>query len=322
MKKPFAGHLLAALLGCALTAHAQDYPNPGKPVKVIVPYVAGGTTDLMGRTVAEILREKWGQTVIVENRAGAGGNIGAEAVWRSAPDGYTLLLSAPGPLAVNKSLYNKLAYDSDTFVPITVVSTSHSVLIVHPRLAADSLPQLIAFAKANPDKLNYASSGSASTPQLAAELFKALAGVKIAHVPYKGNGPALTDLVAGHVDMTFVEVSLALPLIRAGKVRALGIGSEKRKPFLPDVPTVSESLPGFISVTWFGLVAPPKTPPAIANHLSATIAEALKQPEIAKRFAGINLEAGGGTPAEMTAFMKQESERWGNVIRATGMTVE
>ncbi len=322
MKRAFGRYLVAVLLGCALTVYAQDYPSPSKPVKVIVPYVAGGTTDLMARTVAEILREKWGQTVIVENRAGAGGNIGAEVAWRSAPDGYTLLLSAPGPLAVNKSLYSKLSYDSDAFVPITVVSTSHSVLIVHPKLAADSVPQLIALAKSNPDRLNYASSGSASTPHLAAELFKVLAGIKVAHVPYKGNGPALTDLVAGHVDITFVELSLALPLIRAGKVRVLAFGSEKRKAFMPEVPTVSESLPGFVSVTWFGLVAPPKTPQAIANQLATTIAEGLKQPEIAKRLAGINIEAGGGTPAEMTQFMKQESERWGNVIRATGMTVE
>lgn len=321
MKKNISGGLLlAALLGCALTAHAQDYPS--KPIKVIVPAEAGGTTDVMARTVAEMLREKWGQTVIVENRGGAGGNIGAEAVSRAAPDGYTLLFSAPGPLAVNKSLYNKLSYDSDAFVPISVVSTSHSVLVVHPKLGVDSVQQLIAFAKANPDRLNYASSGNGSTPHLAAELFKAMAGVKIAHVPYKGSGPALSDLVAGHVDMMFVELSLALPHIRSGKVRVLAIGSEKRKPFMPDVPTVSEALPGFISVTWFGLVAPPKTPPAIASNLSTTIAEGLKQPDIAKRLAGLNIEAGGGTPAEMTQFMKQESERWGNVIRATGMTVK
>ncbi len=320
MKKTFGGYLLATLMACALIAHAQDYPS--KPIKVIVPYVAGGTTDLMARTVAEILRDRWGQPVIVENRGGAGGNLGAEVAYRSAADGYTLLLSAPGPLAVNKSLYNKLSYDSDAFVPITVVSTSHSVLIVNPKLAAENVPQLIAFAKANPDRLNYASSGSASTPHLAAELFKALAGIQIAHVPYKGNGPALTDLVAGHVDMTFVELSLALPLIRTGKVRALAIGSEKRKPFLPEISTVSEALPGFVSVTWFGLVAPPKTPLAIANNLSMTIVEGLKQPEVAKRLAGMNIEAGNFSPAEMTQFMKQESERWGSVIRATGMTVE
>ena len=316
----FGGLVLAALLGCAWPAHAQDYPS--RPIKVIVPADAGGTTDVMARTVTEILREKWGQTVIVENRGGAGGNIGAEAVSRAAPDGYTLLFSAPGPLAVNKSLYSKLAYDSDAFVPISVVSTSHSVLVVHPKLGVDSVQQLIASARANPDRLNYASSGDGSTPHLAAELFKAMAGVKIAHVPYKGSGPALLALVAGHVDMTLVELSLALPQIRSGKVRVLAIGSEKRKPFMPDVPTVSEALPGFLSVTWFGLVAPPKTPPAIANTLSTTIAEGLKQPDIAKRLAGLNIEALGTTPAEMTQFMKQESERWGNVIRATGMTVK
>jgi tripartite-type tricarboxylate transporter receptor subunit TctC len=318
--KLVGGLLLAALLGCALAARAQDYPT--KPIRVIVPAEAGGTTDVMARTVAEMLREKWGQTVIVENRGGAGGNIGAEMVSRAAPDGYTLLLSAPGPLAINKSLYNKLAYDSDAFVPISVVSTSNSVLIVRPDLGVDSVQQLIAFAKANPARLNYASSGDGSTPHLAAELFKAMAGVKIEHVPYKGSGPALLALVAGHVDITFVELSLALPHIRSGKARVLAIGSEKRKSFMPDVPTVSEALPGFISVTWFGLVAPPKTPAAIANHLSTAIADALKQPEVAKRLAGLNIDAGGSTPAEMTQFMKQESERWGSLIRATGMTVK
>jgi tripartite-type tricarboxylate transporter receptor subunit TctC len=316
----FGGLLLCASLGGAFTVAAQDYPS--KPIKVVVPHPPGGTTDLMARTIGEKLREKWGQMVIVENRAGAGGNIGAEMVWRAAPDGYTLLLSAPGPLAVNKKLYSKLSYDSDTFVPISVVSKSHSVLVVNPKLAAGTVPQLIAFAKGNPDRLNYASSGNASTPHLAAELFKSMAGVQIAHLPYKGSGPALKDVVAGHVDMVFVEMSLALPHIRSGKVRALGIGSEQRKPVMPDVPAVSETLPGFISVTWFGLAAPPKTPPAIANKLSAAIDEALKHPDVAKRLADLNIEAGGGTPADMAQFMKQESERWGAVIRASGITAD
>lgn len=250
------GLLLAAVLGVSFLAHAQEYPN--KPVKIIVPHPPGGTTDLMARMMSEKLREKWDQPFLVENRAGANGNIGAEVVWKAAPDGYTLLLSAPGPLAINKMLYRKLAYDPDTFVPISVVSKSHSVLVVNPGLPAGSLQQLIAFAKANPDRLNYASSGNASTPHLAAELFKSMAGIRMAHLPYKGSGPALADVVAGHVEMVFVELSLALPHIRSGKLRALGIGSEQRKPFLPDVPAISELLPGYLSVTWFGLAAPRK----------------------------------------------------------------
>ncbi len=321
MGKALLGALwLAASLAGGFTAQAQEYPN--KPVKVIVPHPPGGTTDLMARMVGEKLHEKWGQPFLVENRAGANGNIGAEAVWKAAPDGYTLLLSAPGPLAINKMLYSKLAYDPDTFVPVSVVSKSHSVLVVNPGLPATSLQQLIAYAKSNPERLNYASSGNASTPHLAAELFKSMAGIRMAHLPYKGSGPALADVVAGHVEMVFVELSLALPNVRSGKLRALGIGSEQRKPFLPELPAISEVLPGYLSVTWFGMAAPPKMPPAIANRLSAAIDEVLKQPDVAKRIADLNIEAGGGTPADMAKFIKEESERWGSVIRAAGITAE
>jgi len=316
----FCGLLITTMLGLGLSVHAQDYPI--KPIKIIVPYAAGATTDLMARLVAEKLREKWGQTVIVDNRAGAGGNIGAEAVAKAAPDGYTLLLSAAGPLVLNKSLYGKLSYDSDEFVPITVISMSNSALIVNPKLGVTTVQQFIALAKSSPTKLNYASSGKGSTPHLAAELFKAMAGVNIEHVPYKGSGPAIADVIAGTVDMALVELSLALPQISTGRVRMLAVGSEKRKPSMPDVPTLSESLPGFIAVTWFGIVAPPKTPTVIVNKLSAAISEALRQPEVSKRMFELNIEPGGGTPAEMSYFMKQESERWGKVIRATGMTVE
>jgi tripartite-type tricarboxylate transporter receptor subunit TctC len=319
-KSVFSRLFLTLLLAVSLSARAEDYPN--RPIKIIVPYSAGATTDMMARIVAEKLREKLGQPVIVENHGGAGGNIGAETVSRAAPDGYMLLLSAPGPLVLNKHLYSKLAYDSDAFVPISVIAASNSVLVVNPTLGANTVAQLIALAKANPGRLNYASSGNGSTPHLAAELFNAMAGIQTTHVPYKGSGPALVDVLAGHVDMTFVELSLALPQIRAGRVRALAIGSTKRKSSLPDVPTVAETLPGFLSVTWFGLVAPPKTPVAITNKLSAAIAAALKDPDVVKRFSEMNVDAVGGTPAEMTQFMKQESARWGKVIQATGMHIE
>jgi len=308
------------MLGLCSSAQAQDYPT--RPIKIIVPYPAGATTDAMARMVAEKMREKLGQIVIVENRAGAGGNIGADAVAKAAPDGYTLLLSAAGPLVLNKSLYSSLTYDPDTFVPISVVATSNSALIVSPKLGVDTVQGLISLAKTRPAELNYASSGKGSTPHMAAELFKAMAGVKIEHVPYKGSGPAIADVIAGHVDLAFVELSLALPQANGGRVRLLAVGSEKRKPALPDVATVSEALPGFMAVTWFGIVAPPKTPAAIVNKLSATIAEALKQPDVVKRMAELNIEPGGGKPADMAQFMKLEGERWGKVIRATGMTVE
>jgi tripartite-type tricarboxylate transporter receptor subunit TctC len=311
---------LAVLLAFGLDAHAQqDYPD--RPIKLVVPYAAGATTDLMARLVAEKLRDKLGQPVIVENRGGAGGNIGAEFVAHSAPDGYTLLLSAAGPLVLNKSLYPKLGYDSDAFVPISVVASSNSALVVNPQLGIASVPQLIAYAKAHPGKLNYASSGTGSTPQLAAEQFNAMAGVKITHVPYRGSGPALVDVLAGHIDMTFVELSLALPQIHAGRVRLLAIGSDKRKASMPDIPTIAETLPGYLSVTWFGMVAPPKTPPAIAARLSAAVAAAMKEPDVVKRLSEMNLDGVGDTQAQMAQFMQQEGERWGKVIRATGMTL-
>jgi tripartite-type tricarboxylate transporter receptor subunit TctC len=309
----------AILLGLGVQAQADDYPS--RPIKIIVPYAAGATTDLMARLVAEKLRDKLGQPVIVDNRSGAGGNIGAEIVSRAAPDGYTLLLSAAGPLVLNKNLYSNLAYDSDGFVPVSVISSSNSALVVNPKLGITTVAQLIAYAKANPGKLNYASSGVGSTPHLAAELFNAMAGVQITHVPYKGSGPAIVDVLAGHIDMTFVELSLALPQIHAGRVRLLAVGSEKRKAAMPDVPTIAETLPGYLSVTWFGLVAPPKTPPAIAAKLSAAIGAALKEPDVVKRMSEMNVEGVGDTPAEMKQFMTQESARWGNVIRSTGMKV-
>ena len=312
----FGVMLLSMALGVVSIARADDYP--GKPIKIIVPYPPGGSVDALARTVADRLREKWGQSVIVENRAGAGGNIGAEVVWRSAPDGHTLLFAAPGPYVINKSLYGKLAYEPETFAPVAAVTTSHIILIAYPRPGLESLQRLIAFAKANPDKLSYASSGNGTASHLAAELFKSMAGLRIGHAPYKGSAPAMADVLAGHVDMTFVELSSALPMVRGGKVRALGVGSEKRKPVLPDVPAIVETLPGFVSSTWFGMVAAPKTPAAIANQLSAAVAEALKQPDVAKRLTEMNVDAVGSTPAEMAIFMKQESERWGNVIRITG----
>ncbi|HEY4075039.1 MAG TPA: tripartite tricarboxylate transporter substrate binding protein [Herbaspirillum sp.] len=309
----------AILLGLGAQVQAEDYPV--RPIKIIVPYAAGATTDLMARLVAEKLRDKLGQPVIVDNRSGAGGNIGAEIVSRAAPDGYTLLLSAAGPLVLNKNLYTNLAYDSDAFVPVSVIASSNSALVVNPKLGITTVAQLIAYAKANPGKLNYASSGVGSTPHLAAELFNAMAGVQITHVPYKGSGPAIVDVLAGHIDMTFVELSLALPQIQAGRVRLLAIGSEKRKAAMPDVPTIAETLPGYLSVTWFGLVAPPKTPPAITAKLSAAIGAALKEADVVKRMSEMNVEGIGDTPAEMKQFMAQESARWGKVILSSGMKV-
>ena len=308
-------------VGIALSAslHAQDYP--ARPVRLIVPS-PGGTVDVVTRIFAGKLSEKWGQTAFIENRAGAGGNIGAEAVFKAAPDGYTLLSAPPGPLVINKSLYARLAYDPDLFVPVAIFATAPQVLVVHPKVKADDLSQWIALLKGNPGRLNYSSAGSGSSLHLAAEMFNAMAGVKVVHVPYKGAGPALADLTGGQVDMMFMDLGAILPHVRSGKLRALGVASDKRNALLPDIPAVKEQVPGFHSIFWAGLVGPPGMPAAVVNRLSSAIAEITRQPEIAKRLADLSFEAGDSSPADMAVFMKQERERWGTVIRAIGVTAE
>jgi len=295
---------------------AQEYP--ARPIRIIVPFSPGGGSDTLARLLAEKLHAKWGQAVVVENRVGAGGNLGAEAVANAAPDGHTVLISSPGPVVINKSLYAKLGFDPDTFVPVSVIATNHSVLAVHTKTGAQDLTQLIASAKTNPDKLNFSSAGTGTTPHLAGELFKTLAGLRIAHIPYKGAGPGFAALLAGEVDLMFVDVFIALPHIRAGKLRALALGGGKRDPLLPNVPVMSEVLPGFDYQVWQGMVAPAGTPAAITARWSAAIADAVRQPETSKKLQEIGLEAVGSTPAEMAQVIQQDRERWGRIIRATG----
>lgn len=313
--------LLAAAMAASLNVvQAKEFPN--KPITLIVPYAPGGSTDIWARMIANSLRGKWGQPVIVENRGGANGNIGAATVYKAEPDGHTLLFTAPGPLVINKSLYARLVYEPEAFVPVSLVLMAPNVLVVHPKVEVNNVKQLIDLAKSNPNRLNYASQGNGATSHLAAEAFKMLAGIDIAHAPYKGSGPALADLLGGHVDMMFAEISTALPHINAGKLRLLAVGSEKRNSALPDVPAMSETLPGFFSATWTGVVAPPKTPQLIADKLSVAIAEAMRQPDAVKRAQEASAEVIASTPAEMAKFMKQESERWKHVIRTTGTKVD
>ena len=313
--------LLAALLGAAFIVHAQEWP--AKPVRIIVPFPAGGSADLMPRIVAEKLAEKWGQPVIVDNRPGAAGNIGADAAYRADPDGYTLLSSPPPPLVINRLLYPKLSYDAAQFVPITVIGAIPNVLLVNQKVEANSVAEFIALVKANPGKFNYASQGSGTTSHLTAELFKAMAGgLQITHIPYKGTAPALTDLIAGQVDMMCDNLGVSLPHVRSGKLKALAVASRKRFPGLPNVPALAETLPGFESAAWFGIVAPPRTPSPIAEKVAAGVQEALKLADVQKRLADLSAEPMGLGPGETAAFMRQEVERWGAVIRAAGVKLE
>jgi tripartite-type tricarboxylate transporter receptor subunit TctC len=313
--------VLAFLLCFALHAHAQEWPS--KPVRIIVPFPPGGSADLMPRAVADKLAEKWGQPVIVENRPGAAGNIGADAVFRAEPDGYTLLSSPPPPLVINRFIYSRLSYDAAQFAPITVIGAIPNVLLVHPKTGVSSVAEFIELAKRNPGKLNYASQGSGTTSHLTAELFKTMAGgLSIAHIPYKGTAPALTDLLGGQVDMMCDNLGVSLPHVRSGKLRALAVASKKRFAGLPDVPALAETLPGFESIAWFGIVAPPRTPAAIADRVSASVQDALRHPDVMKRLNDLSAEPMGLSPADTAAFMRQEVERCGAVVRTAGVKQE
>ena len=300
------------------TLHAQEWPT--KTVRIVVPFPPGGSADLLPRIVGEKLAERWGQPVIVDNRPGAAGNIGAEVVFRSEPDGYTLLSAPPPPLVINRLLYPKLPYDSTQFVPMSVMAAIPNVLLVHPKHNVRDVREFIELIKANPGKLNYASQGNGTTSHLTAELFKSMAGgLQITHVPYKGTAPALADLLAGQVDMMCDNLGVSLPHVKAGKLRALAVTS--RTPFM-GIPALAETLPGFEAQAWFGVVGPPKTSSAIAEKVGSSIREVLKMPEVQKRLAELSAEPMGLGPAEAAAFMKQETERWSAVIRTASVRLD
>jgi tripartite-type tricarboxylate transporter receptor subunit TctC len=313
---------LLFILGVVFLLETQAQEWPQKTVRIIVPFPAGGSADVLPRIVGERLTQQWGQPVIVDNRPGAAGNIGATAVFQSDPDGYTLLSAPPPPLVINRLLYPKLAYDSTQFVPMTVIAAIPNVLLVHPKVSAASVAEFIAYAKQNPGKLNYASQGNGTTSHLTAELFKSMAGVQLTHIPYKGTAPALADLLAGQVEVMFDNLGVSLPHVRAGKLKALAVTSAKPVASLPGAPTLAQALPGFEAVAWFGIVGPPKTSPAIAEKVAAGVAEALRHPEVLKRLAEMAAEPLGLSPAATAAFMKQETERWGGVIRSAGVRLD
>jgi tripartite-type tricarboxylate transporter receptor subunit TctC len=319
-----AQHGLVALVCVAaftLPAAAQTYPT--RAVRIIVPFPAGGTADVMPRVVADWLSRKWGQPVVIENRTGAAGNIGAEAAYRAEPDGYTLLSAPAPPLVINQNLYPKLAFDPLQFVPIAVMGIVPNALIVNPnKIAAKTVVDFIAYAKANPDKITVATQGNGTTSHLTSELFQLMAQVKFVQVPYRGTAPALQGLLAGDVDIMFDNLGVSLALVKSGQLRLIAVGTEQRMSTLPDVPTIAETLPGFASSAWFAVVAPPKTPAAIVDKVNADIAAAVRDPDVRKRLADLSADPVGGTVAETAAFMRAEVERWNNVIKAANVKLE
>jgi len=313
--------LIGALtLACtAQVAHAQDYPD--RPVKIIVPFAAGGTADAVPRLMGDWLSRKWGQPVVIENRTGASGNIGAEFVFRSAPDGYTLLSSPPPPLVINQNLFPKLGFDPGKLEPIIVMAHVPNALIVNPStIKASSVTDLIEYLRENPDKVAAATQGSGSTSHLTAELFQLMAQVKLRHVPYRGSAPALQGLLAGDVDLMFDNLGVSLPLVEAGRLKLLAVASATRMPSLPAVPALAETLPGFEAVAWYAIAAPPNTPQAIIDKINADANEALRQPEIKERLSKLSAEVFGGSPERTRKYLREEVERWGGVIQAAGVT--
>jgi tripartite-type tricarboxylate transporter receptor subunit TctC len=311
--------LLAALVApCA--AGAQDYPS--RPVKLIVPVPAGGITDVLARILQEPLARKWGQPIVIDNRPGAGGNLGTEAAFKSDPDGYTILFSIPGPFTVNPTLYSKLNFEPSEFVPVALLATIPTALIAGPKVPARTLAEFIAYARANPGKVTIATQGPATTSHLTSEWFQQVADVKFVTVPYRGSAPALQGMLAGDVDVMFDNLGVSLALAKEGRLKVLAVATEQRLASVPDAPTIAETLPGFVSSTWVGAFLPPQTGKQIGEKLTADFVDAVRQPQVAQRFRDHASEPAGIGPEATAAFVRNEADRWKKVIQAAGIKLE
>jgi tripartite-type tricarboxylate transporter receptor subunit TctC len=292
-------------------------------VKFIVPFPGGGINDVLARIAADKLTAKWGQPIVVENKTGAGGNIGADFVAQAEPDGYTLFVTAPGPLAINQSLYRQLSYRPEDFVPITVLAAVTNLIIVRPEIGVNSVAQLIAFAKQNPGKVTYGSQGNGSTPHLTGSMFMTMTGISMIHVPYRGENLVINDMLGGHVDVFFGNIAPALPHYRDGRLKVLAVADVKRAAPMPDVPTAAEAgLPGFVSTAWFAVVGPPKLPPALARRFAADFANVLNMPDVQTKYRSAGAEPVGAPPDETSVFIKTESVRWRDVIARNNIRVD
>jgi len=320
-RRRLAAALCALGLGLAVgQAFAQAYPS--KPVKLVVPYPPGGPTDIVARVIAQRLQTQTGQAFVVENLPGAGGNTGAAAVARAAPNGYTLLVATTAH-AINPSLFKNLSYQfGKDFAPITQLTAGPLVIVANPALPVKTVGELINLAKAKPGELNFASSGNGQSTHLAGELFNATAGTKIRHVPYKGSAPALTDTMGGQTQLMFDTMLSAMPHVKGGKLRAIAVTSAQRSPAAPDLPTVAESLPGFEAIAWNGLLAPANTPREIIARLSAELRTAMEQPEVRERFEAQGFAAAWNTPEAFAGFIHAEIDKWAKVVQVSGATIE
>jgi tripartite-type tricarboxylate transporter receptor subunit TctC len=319
----FALMLVSCLLALAAPVHAQSYP--AKPMRLVVPFPPGGPLDIMGRGIAQKLQEAWSQPMVIDNRPGAGGGIGADLVAKSPGDGYTLLMGAVSTHAINPSLYAKIPYDPHKdFVPVALVAQVPNVLVVNPALPVQSVKDLIAYAKANPGSLSFGSGSTGSTGHLAGELFKTMAGVDMVHIPYKGGAPAMQDLLAGQTQLMFDNLANALPQVKAGKLRAIAVTTVARAPSVPELPTIAESgLPGFDLTTWFGIFAPAGTPPEVVAKLNAEIAKALSAKDLAERLAAMGtVPPENNTPERFAAFVRSEAAKYARVVKDSGARVD
>ena len=315
--------IVTTFLGAALAWPAAAQTFPAKPVRIIVAFPPGGGVDIVARTMGPRLTELWRQPIVVENRPGASGVIGTEAAARSAPDGYTLFIGTLGNLTANQYLYPKMPVDPlRDMAPLTQVVAVHFVMVAHPSLPAKNVKELIALARARPGQINYASSGPGGAPHLGAELFKSMARVDMVHVPYKGSGLSFIDLLAGQVSLTCDSQLQSLPYIKAGRLRALAVLGGKRSPLLPDVPTVSETVPGYELTNWFGMTVPAATPRDVINKVYADVSKVLQQADFKEKIAGMGADVVGSTPDQFGAFMKSESAKWGKVIREANIKAE
>ena len=313
------GALVVAALACA-TAHAQE-PYPSAPVHIFVPYPPGGAVDIIARTLGDELGRRWNQSIVIENRPGAGGVIASQALVKSPPDGYTLILVAAGH-ALNPYFYAKMPYGFDDFTPISLVGSSPNILLVPANSPYKTLADMLAAARANPGKLSYGHAGNGTSPNLAGELLKTLTKIDIAAVPYKGGAPSLTDLIGGHIPMTFNNIPESIAQIRAGTVRPLGVTTAKRSNVLPDVPAIGESVPGYDTGVWWGMLAPAGLPAPIRDKISNDLADALKAPAVKNRLVDLGAAPIGSSASEFGAFIRAEYEKWGPIIHAAGIKAE